>query len=69
LGARAGTAGKMTSGQIVWPAALALVLGTVPGAHFGGSVSKKISTKYLRLVIAVITAITGINMWFQVAQR
>jgi uncharacterized membrane protein YfcA len=69
LGAIAGTAGKMTSGQIVWPAALALVLGTVPGAHFGGGISKNISTKYLRLVIAVITAITGINMWFQVAQQ
>jgi uncharacterized protein len=68
LGAIAGTAGKMTTGQILWPAALALVVGTVPGAHFGGGVSKKINTKYLRLVIALITAITGINMWYQVAR-
>jgi uncharacterized protein len=69
LGAIAGTVGKMTTGQILWPVALALVVGTVPGAHLGGGVSKKINTKYLRFVIAIITAITGINMWFQVGQR
>jgi len=66
LGALAGTVGKMATGQILWPAALALVVGTVPGAQFGGGVSKKINTKYLRLVIAVIIAITGIKMWFQI---
>ena len=69
LGAFAGTIGKMATSQILWPAALALVVGTVPGAQFGGGVSKKINTKYLRLVIAVIIAITGIKMWFQVAQQ
>ncbi len=66
LGAVAGTVGKMATGQIMWPAALALVVGTVPGAQFGGRVSKKVNTKYLRLAIAVIIAITGIKMWSQV---
>ena len=68
LGAIAGTVGKMSTGQILWTPALALVAGTVPGAHFGGGVSKKVNTKYLRYVIAVITVITGINMWFQLAK-
>ncbi len=66
LGAIAGTVGKMTTGQIIWPAAIALVIGTVPGAQFGGKVSKKINTKHLRLAIAIIIAITGLRMWYQV---
>lgn len=66
LGAIMGTIGKMTTGQILWPYAVALVIGTVPGAQFGGRMSKKINTKYLRLAIAVIIAITGLRMWYQV---
>ncbi len=66
FGAVAGTIGKMATGQIIWPAALALVVGTVPGAQVGGGVSKKVNTKYLRIAIAVIIAITGIKMWHQV---
>ncbi len=66
FGAIAGTIGKMATGQIMWPAALALVVGTVPGAQFGGGVSKKVNTKYLRIAIAVIIAITGLKMWHQI---
>jgi len=65
LGAIAGTIGKMATGQIMWPAALALVAGTIPGAKVGGGVSKKVNTKYLRTAIAVIIAITGLKMWHQ----
>lgn len=66
LGAITGTIGKMATGQIIWPYAIALVVGTVPGAQLGGNVSKKVNTKYLRLAIAVIIAITGLRMWYQV---
>jgi hypothetical protein len=66
LGAITGTIGKMATGQIIWPYALALVVGTVPGAQFGGTVSKKVNTKHLRLAIAVIIAVTGLRMWYQV---
>jgi len=66
FGAVTGTIGKMATGQILWPAALALVVGTVPGAQFGGMMSKKVNTKYLRMAIAVIIAITGIRMWWQI---
>jgi uncharacterized membrane protein YfcA len=59
----------MATGQIIWPAAIALVVGTVPGAQLGGNMSKKIDAKYLRIVIAVIIAITGIKMWHQVATQ
>ncbi len=69
LGAIAGTIGKMATGQIIWPAAIALVAGTVPGAQFGGNMSKKIDARYLRIVIAIIIAVTGIKMWHQVATQ
>ncbi|RJQ14248.1 MAG: sulfite exporter TauE/SafE family protein [Nitrospiraceae bacterium] len=66
LGAVTGTIGKMATGQIIWPYAIALVIGTVPGAQIGGRASKNVNTKYLRLAIAVIIAITGIRMWYQI---
>jgi uncharacterized membrane protein YfcA len=66
LGALFGTIGKLATGQIVWPMALALVVGTIPGAQIGGRVSKRVKTKRLRLLIAVIIAVTGIRMWVQV---
>lgn len=66
LGAVMGTIGKMATGQIIWPYAIALVIGTIPGAQVGGNISKKVNTKYLRYAIAVIIAITGIRMWYQI---
>ncbi len=66
LGAIMGSIGKMATGQIIWTYAAALVIGTVPGAQVGGKVSKKVNTKYLRLAIAVIIAITGLRMWYQI---
>lgn len=66
LGAIMGTIGKAVTGQILWPYAIALVIGTIPGAQLGGRLSKKTSTKDLRLAIAVIIAITGLRMWYQI---
>ncbi len=66
LGALAGTIGKLATGQIVWPMALALVLGTVPGAQIGGKVSKKTNVRTLRMLIAIIIAVTSIRMFYQV---
>lgn len=66
MGAVMGTIGKMATGQILWPYAIALVIGTIPGAQLGGGWSRKINTKHLRMAIAVIIAITGLRMWYQV---
>lgn len=66
MGAVTGTIGKMATGQVIWPYATALVVGTVPGAQFGSGMSKKVNTKHLRLIIAIIIAITGLRMWYQV---
>lgn len=66
LGALAGTIGKMATGQIIWPYAIALVIGTIPGAQIGGKISKITNTKYLRVSIAIIIAVTGLKMWYQI---
>jgi len=66
LGAAAGTIGKLATGQIIWPMALLLVAGTIPGAQIGGAVSKKTKVQTLRILIAVIIAITGLRMFYQV---
>jgi len=66
MGAVTGTIGKMVTGQIIWPYALALVAGTVPGAQIGGRVSKLVSTRHLRMIIAVIFAVAGVRIWYQV---
>ncbi len=66
LGAVMGTIGKMATGQIIWPYAIALVIGTVPGAQIGGRISKRVNTVHLRFAIAVIIAVTGLRMWYQV---
>lgn len=67
FGAVMGTIGKAVTGQIIWPYALALVVGTIPGAQLGGRVSKKMETRHLRFAIAGIIAVTGLRMWYQVA--
>ena len=61
-----GTAGKISTGQVIWPYAIALVAGAVPGAQIGGRISKRINTKNLRYAIAAIIVITGLQMWRQV---
>ncbi|MCA1765176.1 MAG: sulfite exporter TauE/SafE family protein, partial [Desulfobulbaceae bacterium] len=66
FGAVMGTVGKAMTGQIIWPYAIALVIGTIPGAQLGGRLSKKTDTKHLRYAIAIIIAVTGLRMWYQV---
>ena len=61
-----GTIGKISTGQVIWPYAIALVAGAVPGAQIGGRISRGVNTKKLRYAIAVIIAVTGLQMWRQV---
>ncbi len=66
LGALAGAAGKMATGQILWPAAPWPSLSARRRArNFGGDASKKIDTKHLRLMISVIIANGNKNVVFR----
>lgn len=61
-----GTIGKISTGQVIWPYAIALVAGAIPGAQVGGRISKKVNTKKLRYAIAGIVVLTAVKMWYQV---
>lgn len=67
--AAAGLIAKLGTGQIVLPLALALAVGAVPGARLGGYVSKRVSTRTLRGVLAALIGLTAANMWWGLLVR
>ncbi len=59
----AGLVGKIATGQVPFRIAAALLLGAVPFARFGGYVSQKTKTQFLRWILAVIISATAIKIW------
>lgn len=56
--------GKLMAGHILlWPTVV-LVIGSVLAAPIGARVSKKINTKVLRGVLAVLIVVTAAKIWF-----
>lgn len=60
-----GMAGKVATGQVDWPLALALVLGSVPGAQVGGYLSKRVRAGALRWMVAMVVWGSVVQMWRQ----
>lgn len=60
-----GMVGKVVTGQVDWPLALALVLGSVPGAQTGGYLSRHIRAGVLRWMVAVVIWGAVLQMWRQ----
>lgn len=60
--ALAGFIGKLSTGQIPFLPALALVASVVPAAQLGGYVSRRTPTKLLRMMLAVLIALTAVKM-------
>lgn len=58
--------GKVATGQVAWPLALALVFGSVPGAQLGGVVSRRVPAGILRWVMAVVVWGGVMQLWRQV---
>jgi uncharacterized membrane protein YfcA len=66
LSSLAGFSGKLVTGQIPFLLALALVIGSLPGAQVGGYFSKQTKTDILRYLLAIIIALAALRMWSQV---
>ncbi len=66
MGASAGLLGKLVTGQVSFPLAIALVAGALPGAWFGASVSIRVKVKELRLILAVIITAAAFRMLYTV---
>ncbi|KUO52673.1 MAG: hypothetical protein APF76_14375 [Desulfitibacter sp. BRH_c19] len=64
--ALSGFLAKAYTNQIVWSLAIAIIIGTVPGAYLGGSVSKYIPVKVLKGFLAILISATALKMLISV---
>ena len=60
-------AGKVATGQVDWPLAVALVLGSIPGAQLGGAASHRVPARALRWMVAVVVWGAVVQLWRQVS--
>lgn len=61
-----GSAGKVLTGQVVWPLALALLVGALPGAILGAAVSQRVHTRTLGLILGGLIALVAVKMWWEI---
>lgn len=64
LGATAGFAGKLVSGQIPALPALLVALGAVPGAQVGAAVSRRATAPLLKRALALIVVAAAARVWW-----
>ena len=58
--------GKVVTGQVPWPLAVALVLGAVPGAQAGAVASRRLRAGVLRWMVSVAVWGSVLQLWRQV---
>jgi len=63
LSSLAGFIGKSLTGQIEWLLTIPIILTVMPAAAVGGLVSCKVSTIYLRRLLAMLIAIAAFRTW------
>jgi len=64
-GALFGGIGKALTGQIPYLLALALVIGSVPGAQLGGRLSKQLKVQHLRWMVTAIVVLSTAKLWLE----
>ncbi len=65
MAAAATSAGKVLAGQVRWDLAAAAIVGSVPGAIAGSSLSHRLNVRTLRSVLALLIASVGVLMLLQ----
>jgi uncharacterized membrane protein YfcA len=68
LAGLAGAIGKAVTGQIDWLLSLALVVGALPGGHFGAAASRYLSTRVLVVLLGLLIGLVTLRLWWDVAQ-
>ncbi len=66
LGATAGVAGKLLTGQLPLAPTLAVALGAIPGAQIGAAVSHRLAASHLKLTLFLIVLIITLRVWWDV---
>jgi uncharacterized membrane protein YfcA len=62
----AGFAGKVTTGQVPYAAAVAVAVGAVPGAQLGAALSRRLPGERLKLLLFAVIAVSAARVWFDV---
>lgn len=60
------TIGKLSTGDVLLGPALIMIWASIVGAPIGARLSKKINTKWLRFILAVLILATSIKIWLDV---
>ncbi|WP_062350729.1 sulfite exporter TauE/SafE family protein [Bacillus kwashiorkori] len=60
------TAGKIFTGQILYGPALIMIIASLIAAPLGAEVGKKMNTKYLQWILAVLILATAIKIWMDI---
>ena len=66
LGATAGMAGKLVTGQVPLAPTLAVALGAIPGAQIGAAVSRRLSASHLKLILFLVILLVALRVWWNV---
>ena len=68
LAAAAGFGGKLITHQIPFVPALTVALGAIPGAQLGAAASHRVSSRHLKLALAITIGLSAARVWWDVIQ-
>jgi len=66
IGAVIGAIGKISTGQIDWPLAFALIISSIPSAQAGSMVSKRTPALILRYSLMLVIIFTSVEVWYKI---
>lgn len=69
VAALAGTIGKFITAQIPLDVAAMVALGALPRAQLGALVSRRLTTRQLRVALGVVIVIIAVRVWWDLAKR
>src|SRR5699024_5511042 len=56
--------GKISTNQVLLYPAIILIISSLLGGPIGANISKKINTKYLKLILSILILMTAIKLWY-----
>jgi len=60
------TVGKITTGQVDWGPAAVMVVASLIAAPLGAIAGKKMNTKILQIILAVLILATAVKIWMDI---
>lgn len=60
------TVGKLTTGQVDYIPALIMVVASLIASPLGAAAGKKMNTKFLQIILAVLILATAIKIWLDI---